>query len=155
MALSLVNFTCCTSTKSFHMGNFYHSFCCRVLSAFLKLPNSFPSHFHASVLTFHSPDSSYTVLLKSKTIHFETITWFSLGLWITSKLPNQAFKAIAIFLGLPPLLGSALAAGVFRCLLSQHNRLLVSSVHVVPLLAGIIIMSDQLLTLLLIVSPTS
>lgn len=42
-------------------------FCCRVLSAFLKLPDSFPSHFLASVLTFHSPDSSYTVLLKSKT----------------------------------------------------------------------------------------
>lgn len=124
------------------MGNFHQCFCCRILSVFLKLPNSFPSHFHASVFTVHFPDSSYTVLLKSKT---QNTFW---NKYVTSHWPNQVFKAMAIFLGFPPLLGSALAAGLFRCRLSQHNRLPVSSVHVVPLLAGIIIVIDQLLTLL-------
>lgn len=49
------------------MGSFHQCFCWRVLSLFLKLPNSFPSHFHASVFVVHFPESSYTVLLKSKT----------------------------------------------------------------------------------------
>ena len=143
---SLVNFIYCTSLKFAQLLHFYHNvFTSGYHQFFLNLSHCFPSPLHASVPTICFPDSSQTVLLKSKntnytTLHFETIKWLSIGLRLMYKIPNHAFKAYG---------GSS---SPFLSHWSKHSKLPVSSVHVVPSPGRNHIMADQLLT---VASPAS